>query len=86
MSNFVFLFSFIFALFIQFVKWFSGVVISDYVNKLTDSEIRATTLSVKSLIEKIIFALVTPFIWWLVDVYSLEQALMISWIMVLVFG
>ncbi len=86
MSNFVFLFSFIFALFIQFVKWFSGVVISDYVNKLTNSEIRATTLSVKSLIEKVIFALVTPFIWWLVDVYSLEQALMVSWIMVLVFG
>lgn len=86
MSNFIFLFSFVFALLIQFVQGFSSVVISDYVNKLTDSDIRATVLSVKSLIEKMFFAIITPLIGWIVDIYSLEQALFISGILVLFFG
>jgi len=86
MSNFVYLFSFVFALLIQFVKGFSSVVISDYVHQLTDSSIRATVLSVKSLIEKIFFAVITPFIGWMVDVYSLSQALAISGMLVIIFG
>jgi len=86
MGNFIFLFSFVFALLIQFVQGFSSVVISDYVNKLTDSDIRATVLSVKSLIEKMFFAIITPLIGWIVDIYSLEQALFISGILVLFFG
>ncbi len=86
MSNFIFLFSFVFALLIQFVQGFSSVVISDYVNQLTDSGLRATVLSVKSLIEKTFFAIITPLIGWIVDIYSLEQALFISGILVLFFG
>jgi len=86
MSNFIYLFSFAFALLIQLVKGFSSVVVSDYVHQLTDSRIRATVLSVKSLIEKMFFAAITPFIGWVVDVYSLEQALTLSGIIVLFFG
>ena len=86
MSNFIYLFSFAFALLIQFVKGFSSVVVSDYVHQLTDSSVRATVLSVKSLIEKLFFAIITPFIGWVVDVYSLIQALTLSGILVLFFG
>lgn len=86
MSNFIYLFSFAFALLIQFVKGFSSVVVSDYVHQLTDSNIRATVLSVKSLIEKMFFAVITPFIGWAVDVYSLAQALSLSGVIVLFFG
>jgi MFS family permease len=86
MGNFIYLFSFSFAFLLQFVRGFSSVVISDYVHQLTDSSIRATVLSVKSLIEKMFFAIVTPFIGWFVDVYSLEQALILSGILVLFFG
>lgn len=86
MSNFIYLFSFAFALLIQFVKGFSSVIISDYVHQLTDSSIRATVLSVKSLIEKMFFAVITPFIGWIVDVYSLEQALGLSGVIVLFSG
>jgi MFS family permease len=86
MSNFIFLLSFAFALLIQFVQGFSSVVISDYVNQLTDSSIRATTLSAKSLIEKLFFAIITPLIGWVVDAYSLAQALSLSGIIVLFFG
>ena len=86
MSNFIFLFSFAFACLIQFVKGFSSVVISDYVHKLTDSSIRSTIFSVKSLIEKIFFAVITPFIGWTVDIYSLVQALQLSGVIVLFLG
>ncbi|MFZ2192939.1 MAG: MFS transporter [Candidatus Moraniibacteriota bacterium] len=86
MSNFIFFYSFVFVFLIQFVSGFSSVVISDYVNKLADSSIRATTLSVKSLIEKMFFAVVTPFIGWISDVYSLQQALALSGIIIFIFG
>jgi len=86
MSNFVYLFSFGFAFLIQFVKGFSSVVVSDYVHQLTESSIRATVLSAKSLVEKMFFAIVTPFIGWVVDIYSLTQALFLSGILVLFFG
>ena len=65
MSNFIYFLSFIFAFLIQFVKGFSSVVISDYVHQLTSSNIRATVLSIKSLIEKLSFAIIvlgTPII------------------------
>jgi MFS family permease len=86
MSNFIYLFSFAFALLIQFVKGFSSVVISDYVHQLTDSSIRATVLSVKSLVEKMFFAIITPFVGWVADVYSLVQALSLSGLLVLILG
>jgi hypothetical protein len=86
MSHFIFLLSFSFAFLIQFVKGFSSVVISDYVNKLTDSSVRATILSVKSLIERMFYALIIPFIGWIIDIYSLKQALALSGLFILVCG
>jgi MFS family permease len=86
MSHFMYLLSFVFALLIQFVKGFSNVVVSDYVHQLTASDIRATVLSVKNLVEKTLFAVLSPFMGWVVDIYSLGQALLLSGILVLVFG
>jgi len=56
------------------------------VHKLTDSHIRATIASVKSLMEKMLSAVITPFIGWIADIYSLEQALSLSGGMVLFSG
>jgi uncharacterized membrane protein len=56
------------------------------VHQLTDSSIRATVLSAKSLVEKTFFAIITPFIGWVVDVYTLAQALTLSGVLVLFFG
>ncbi|MDO8505132.1 MAG: MFS transporter [bacterium] len=86
MSHFIYLLSFVFALLIQFVKGFSNVVISDYVHQLTTSDIRATVQSVKNLIEKTLFAVLSPFFGWMVDIYSLKQALSLSGILVFVLG
>jgi len=53
-------------------------VLADYINGLVSSEIRATILSVKNLIGRIIFSIVGPLVGWISDSYSLGTALLIS--------
>jgi len=86
MSNFIYLFSFMFAFFHQFVRGFSKIIISDYINKLTKSEIRATILSVKNMIAQLIYAIIIPFAGWIADVYSLTQALSVLGITTIITG
>lgn len=86
MGNIIVVFSFIFAFLFQMVKGFSSVVISDYVHDATNSNIRATILSVKSFIEKTAYAIIIPIIGWLVDVYTLPQTLTVVGIIVLISG
>ncbi len=57
-------------------------VLKDYINQLTPSNIRATVLSIRSLLIRGIFAVMAPLFGWLSDALSLTQAL---WIVGLVF-
>ncbi|MCK5044120.1 MFS transporter [Candidatus Parcubacteria bacterium] len=86
MSSFVYLFSFVFAFLQQFVRGFSNVVINDYINKLTTSDIRATILSAKNMIGQLIYAIMIPFVGWFTDVYSLLQAFTVLGATVLIIG
>lgn len=76
MSNFIFLFSFSFAFLHQFVRGFSKVVIADYVNQLSSSDSRATALSVKNQVGQVFYALLLPMVGYIVDAYSLVDALL----------
>jgi MFS family permease len=86
MGKIIFVFSFFIAFLFQFVSGFSSVVISDYVHKETDSKIRATVLSVQSFIDRIFYVIVAPIVGWLVDIYTLPQAMIIIGIIVAVVG
>ena len=86
MSNFVFLFSFSFCFIQQFVRGFKNAVVTDYINQLTSSDIRATVLSAQSFIGRLIYAIIIPFIGWVADVYTLVQAFGILAITSLVTG
>lgn len=86
MGNIIFIFSFIIVFIFQFVDGFSSVVISDYINKETGSNVRATVLSVKSFIGHIFYALIAPIIGWLVDAYTLPQALTVMGIIIAIAG
>ena len=55
-------------------------------NKLTTSDIRATVLSVQSLVQRLLYALLIPFIGWIADVYSLLQAFTMAGIVTLISG
>jgi MFS family permease len=86
MSNFLFLFSFSFCFIQQFVRGLKNVVVSDYVNRLVGSEIRATILSAENFLGKILYAIIAPIFGWIADVYSLTQALMVMGVVALIFG
>jgi MFS family permease len=53
-------------------------VLKDYINKITTSEMRATVLSIRSLLIRLLFASIAPMFGWLADKYSLSAALLIS--------
>jgi MFS family permease len=84
----LYFFNSIYALSILFlfyiVRGFATPVLKDYINRMTGSEIRATVLSVRNFIIRLIFAAVGPFLGWYMDVYSLPQAMLLAGIIFLV--
>lgn len=50
----------------------------EVVNRMVGSELRVTVLSIKSLVQKIMFILLGPLYGWVSDVYSLSTALLLS--------
>jgi MFS family permease len=73
-------------LFFYIVRGIHNPVLTDYLNGLVDSDIRATVLSVKNLIGRILFVIIGPFIGWVHDAYSLSLALEISGVIFLFLG
>jgi len=61
-----------------FVRAVSGPILKDYVNVHLDSNIRATALSVKHLVGRLIFTIFAPFIGFITDIYSLQTAFLVS--------
>jgi len=74
--NTVWAISFIF--FFYLIRGIATPVLKDYINQLTTSDIRATVLSVRSFIIRLIFSIVGPFFGWASDTYSLQTALIIA--------
>jgi MFS family permease len=60
------------------VRGIATPVLKDYINRLCDSEIRATVLSVRNFVIRVFFAIIGPFVGWLTDAYSLKTALLLS--------
>jgi len=86
MSNFVFLFSFSFCFIQQFVRGFRSAVVTNYINKLTDSSMRATVLSAESFIGRLLYAIIIPIFGWIADVYTLTQALTLIGVATIISG
>ena len=59
-------------------------VLKDYINRITKSDVRATILSVRNFVIRIIFALWGPFYGWYIDAFSLQGALIIAGIIFVV--
>lgn len=76
---------FLFLLF-YIVRGFATPILKGYINRQTFSEMRATVLSIRNFIIRLIFAAMAPFIGWLNDAFSLAFALRISALMILVPG
>jgi MFS family permease len=60
------------------VRGFATPILKDYINKLTESNIRATVLSVRNFMIRIVFAGIGPFLGWYTDIFSLSSALLLA--------
>jgi len=60
------------------VRGFATPVLKDYINRISESNIRATILSVRNFIIRFNFALIGPFLGWFTDTYTLQQAFLLA--------
>lgn len=67
-------------------RGFATPVLKDYINQLTDSNVRATVLSVRNFVIRIFFAIIGPFIGWYTDLFSLQGAVFITGLVFLLFA
>lgn len=75
------------ALFMLYVvRGVSGPTLKNLINQLTTSEMRATVLSARSLLIRIFYAISSPFLGWVADIYTLSQAFILSGILFGTFG
>lgn len=67
-------------------RGFATPILKGYINQMTFSEMRATVLSIRNFIIRLMFAAIAPFIGWLNDMYSLQVALLVSAAIILIPG
>ncbi len=68
------------------VRGINGPVLNDYINRCVGSDIRATVLSVKSLVGRLMFVLLGPLVGWVNDSFSLGAAFLVCGFTFLGFG
>lgn len=64
--------------FFYLIRGYATPVLKDYINRITASSIRATVLSVRNFIIRLLFAITGPILGWVKDIYSLPQALLLA--------
>lgn len=69
-----------------FTRGIATPILRDYMNRETPSEMRATVMSIRSFIIRLIFASISPFLGYYADVYSVQEALLLTAILFLVLG
>ena len=77
----------IIVLFILYVfRGFATPILKGYINQIATSNLRATVLSIRNFVIRLMFAVIAPFIGWLNDMYSLKMALLISSVIIFLPG
>ena len=68
------------------VRGFATPVLKGYINQIAVSNMRATVLSIRNFVIRLIFAIMAPFVGWISDTYSLQMALIMSSVVIFVPG
>lgn len=66
------------------VRGVATPILKDYINRITESEVRATVLSMRNFIIRTIFAILGPFLGWYTDKWSLTSALFLAGVIFLI--
>ncbi len=83
-SNTLWGIGFLFAFYL--VRGVATPTLKDYINQITPSEYRATILSIRNFIIRLLFAIIGPFLGYMNDAYSLTMALTLAGILFLFIG
>ena len=86
LSFFQALWAIVFLFVLYLVRGINGPVLNDYINRCVSSDMRATVLSVKSLVGRLMFVVLGPLVGWVSDSYSLGAALMVCGLVFLSLG
>jgi predicted MFS family arabinose efflux permease len=60
------------------IRGIASPILKNYMNQYTQSEIRATILSVRDFIIRIVFAVIGPFLGWITDNINLKSAFLMA--------
>jgi len=69
-----------------FTRGIATPILRDYMNRETPSEMRATVMSIRSFIIRLLFASLSPFLGYYTDTYSIQEALLFSCILFFILG
>jgi MFS family permease len=64
------------------IRGIATPLLRNQINKYTSSEIRATVMSIRSLLIRILFAIFSPFLGYITDKFSLSETLLLSGVLV----
>lgn len=67
-------------------RGFATPILKGYVNQVANSNSRATVLSIRNFVIRLIFAIIAPFVGWLNDFYSLKTALLVCALIIFIPG
>ena len=63
-------------------RGYATPLLRNYINQHTDSNVRATVMSIRSFIIRISFAIIAPFIGWIADTQSLSSAFIVMGVII----
>ena len=68
---------------IYFVRGIATPILRNLINEITESNIRATVLSIRSFCIRITFSIFAPLMGWVADIYSLQESFIMLGILVI---
>lgn len=68
------------------IRGIATPILKDYINRITSSDMRATVLSLRNFIIRILFAIIAPFLGWYSDHFSIGEALIFAGSMIFILG
>lgn len=67
-------------------RGFATPILKGYINQIAASNSRATVLSIRNFVIRLMFAVIAPFVGWLNDFYSLKMALLVCAVIIFIPG
>ena len=72
--------------FFYIIRGLATPILKGYINRIAFSNMRATVLSIRNFVIRLMFAAIAPLVGWLSDTYSLQAALLVTSVIIFIPG